>query len=195
LRRLNETTAIRDYCLLFFRLGKGQRPIAKRLQQYNKTMRSIKLIIILGLFASSCNSDHELTIVFPNADGLMENSKVLLNGLEVGKVRHLKVGHTNDIEAIITLDKGVKISKDSKFILTRNLFGAGTINVSMGTNNEYLTSGEKISGQLESIDKQDNRDIEGLINRFITGQTNRDSFLIELRRLNNNLERLMNKSE
>src|SRR5688572_12156576 len=138
-------------------------------------MRPITQIIIVGLALSGCNSDNKLTIVFPNSNGLMENSRVLLNGLEVGNVEELKVGQTNDIEAIITLDKEVKISKDSKFILTRNLFGAGTINISMGTDKEYLTSGQKIKGHLDNVDKQDDRGLEGLINKFISGQTNRDS--------------------
>ena len=157
-------------------------------------MKLLKFIIVVGLFFTGCTPDNELTIVFPRGDGLSRDSRVLLNGLAVGGVKSIKLGQTYEIEATVTLDDEVKISNDSKFILVKGLFGTGTIDINGGSSSEYFVSGQKVNGQIEEAAESDDG-FGGLVKKFLKDHTDSDSVLIELRRLNNNLERLMKKPE
>lgn len=159
-------------------------------------MKPIKFLIAVSLFVSSCTSDNELTIVFPRGDGLSRDTRVLLNGLMIGRMKSIEIGPAYEIEATVTLDDEIKISDDSKFILTRSMFGSGTIDITAGSSNKYFVNGQKVKGQLEKVSESHDDALGGLITKFFKPYTeDGDSVLIELRRLNSNLEQIMKKPE
>ena len=158
-------------------------------------MTKSRMTIFLTLFLlTNCNSDkYELTVTFPQADGLTTYSRVTLNGLEVGHVESVKLGQKKEILATVIFDKVDQLSMDTKFILVKDFLGTTSIEIRNGTGNGFLTKGQQTDGQLEENDNKDSGTGINLIESFLGVQSKQDSILLELKRLNKNIERLIEK--
>jgi ABC-type transporter Mla subunit MlaD len=163
--------------------------------QKRKLMTRTGLFIILTLISTSCSSDNEVVLTFPSADGLTVSSRIVLNGLEIGHVKSIKVGQTYEIVTTVSIDKSVDIPVDSEFILTRDFLGTASIEIKPGKSRDYIIGGQEIKGQVESIIEPDSVPKFNLFDRLFGMQTKQDSILYELKRLNDNLERLTKKTE
>jgi len=131
----------------------------------------------------------ELTVVFPNADGLTTYSNVILNGLEIGQVKELKIGNSTEIITTLTFDKDYEFPTDTKFIVVKNLFGSGTVQIVPGTAKDIIKKGQRLTGEIEIKENTIKQASINILDDFSGLVKKQDSILIELRRLNNNLEK------
>jgi len=156
-------------------------------------MTKYRLTILLTLFLlTNCTSDnYELTVAFPQADGLTTYSRVTLNGLAVGHIESVKLGQKKEILATVIFDKVDQLSVDTKFILVKDFLGSTSIEIKSGTGDEFLTKGQQIAGQLEENDTKGLGTGINLVESFLGVQSKQDSILLELKRLNKNIERLI----
>lgn len=154
-----------------------------------------RLTILLSvLLLTGCNSDkYQLTVTYPSAEGLTNYSRVTINGLEVGHIESIKLGQENEILATINFDNIIELSTDSKFILIKDFLGTASISIENGSTNDYLQSGQKVIGQFAERDDNGPGTSFNILESFLGNPIKQDSILIELRRLNNNLEKLLEK--
>lgn len=96
----------------------------------------------------------------------------------------------------IELENPIEIPVDSKFeIESADLLGNKEIQVDLGEASQYLVIGDTIDGMMKpSIFDGDMIEIQAKdLFETLTGKSKQDSILIELRRLNENLEELKEK--
>jgi len=148
------------------------------------------LVIILF---SGCSGDY-ITVYMKvdSADGWTEKTQVKINELAIGQVEKVSLEPDFDVVLEVKIDNEASIPKDSKFIIfSADIFGTKRINLIPGTGNDFIANHDTIYSISEdnfgsgSISAK----IYGLI-EGITGVQNQDSILVELRRLNENLENL-----
>jgi phospholipid/cholesterol/gamma-HCH transport system substrate-binding protein len=109
-------------------------------------------ILILGFnflkgknLLSKANS--EMYAVFNKVDGLAVSNPVTINGLQIGKIYEMqeKSRRLNDgVVVTINLIKDVDIPKNSFAVINRDLLGAASVNITLGTDNENLKNGDTI---------------------------------------------------
>lgn len=152
-----------------------------------------KKILALFILCSliGCNDNCNLTVRFPNADGLSTYTQVTLNGLKIGQVSNLKLDDNKTILASVVIDGLRQIPTDTKFILRSDFLGNGTIDLELGHSSEFLKNGEIIEGTKSQIENQGSDIINDVFN--LSKKSTQDSILFELRRLNENIEKLLNK--
>jgi ABC-type transporter Mla subunit MlaD len=164
--------------------------------------RRIHFIILTTLLSTSCNffssDEYNLIVKFNNGDGLTTDSKVKLNGVIVGKVKSITLGEDNRVMTTISLNKEHRLPSDSRVTLTRDLLGLSAIEIKPGVDIAMFKDGQQIEGQEQEI-KFDNEinveNVMGLIGEVLNPnrKTTQDSILLELRRLNRNVEKLLEK--
>ncbi len=152
--------------------------------------RNIFAIIIICTL-TGCRDDFNLTLRFENAGGLSTYTQVTLNGLIIGHVSNVQLDSDHTILVELNLDKLKQIPTDTKFILRTDLLGGGSIDLELGSNSEFIQNGETINGIIAEIDNDGNNIVNELLN--FGKKSTQDSILFELRRLNENLEKLINK--
>lgn len=145
----------------------------------------------------SCNKTYEVDIQFDNVNGVRNGTPVEIDGFKVGQVNNIYINENNAVITTVEIDKEINLYTDAIFRINSDLIGDKTItlitgdsgplldhdNIIIGISEEKIintdSTGLQIGGFLKSIFKKDN--------------TKQDSILIELRRLNENLEKLENK--
>ncbi len=126
-------------------------------------------------------------------NGLGEKGIMYINGYSIGNVDNIKITPKGNFIVELNLFKDISLPVDSKFELKQeNIFGTKRIEVVLGTENQYLLNGDTIIG---IPDIQNSRLDEFLINVENTLEKSiehcsQDSMLLEIRRLNENLEKL-----
>lgn len=98
-------------------------------------------IYLLGNFTVS--SGYDIDVYFKNVSGLPAKSVVRLNGVEVGKVKALKIDG-DKVLAIVRINDGIVIYKDSKFTISATSL--------IGTNFLQIDQGLPLSGVLKGGD-------------------------------------------
>jgi len=151
------------------------------------------LTILLMTSCISLSDNFELVVEYQNADGLSTDSQVILNGLQIGHVKSLNVGQNNEILATLTFDKVYELPDDSKFTITKNVFGTGTVVIETGKSAIFMQSGQMIEGHLDEKENTIMKTGINIVDSFSGMLTKQDSILIELRRLNKNIEQLTKK--
>ena len=142
----------------------------------------------------ACTNSIEFILVAKHTQGLNESSKITLNGLPIGKVKSIAINQTGDILIKCKINADQKLPHDSKFMIENaDLLGAKSIAVVIGHSNHFLTIGDTLllKGENDTFPLFDsiNVGVESFIDDLLN--TNKqDSILIELRRLNDNLEKL-----
>lgn len=98
-------------------------------------------IFMLGNFTIS--SGYDVNVYFNDVSGLPAKSNVRLNGVEVGKVKELKIVD-GKVLALVRINEGVIIYKDSKFIIAASSL--------IGTNYLQIDQGHAYSGIIKEGD-------------------------------------------
>lgn len=94
---------------------------------------------------------YELKVHFYNIDGVDQNAPVRLNGLEIGRVKDIKVLYGDDekMELTLLIDDGTKIREGSEaYVKNMGLLGEKYIGLTIGEpGKDYLGPGAIIIGQ------------------------------------------------
>lgn len=101
---------------------------------------------------------------FENAGGIKQGSSVEIAGVEVGKVKAVRLDNYQ-ARAELTIDKGVKIQEDSvASVRTKGLIGEKFILITPGGSETFLPNGGRIRETESSID------VEELISKYVFGK-------------------------
>ncbi len=108
------------------------------------------LIIRFGQWRPGQKAGYEISVMFPNAAGLIKDSGVMYAGIRVGKVSGIELSGEQDypvrVRLLIRPDK--QIAKDSRFVInSAGLLGDRFVDVSPGGAAEYLQPGDSVTGQ------------------------------------------------
>jgi phospholipid/cholesterol/gamma-HCH transport system substrate-binding protein len=107
---------------------------------------------------------YDLEAVFSNSGGLKTGASVVIAGVEVGRVKSIRL---DDYQALISihLPSGIKIQDDSiATIKTKGLIGEKYVEITPGGSEDILKDGQKIR------DTQPPVDLEQLISSYVFGK-------------------------
>lgn len=107
---------------------------------------------------------YDLEAVFSNSGGLKSGASVVIAGVEVGRVRSIKL---DDYQALISihLPSRIKLQDDSiATIKTKGLIGEKYVEITPGGSEDILKPGQKIR------DTQPPVDLEQLISSYVFGK-------------------------
>jgi ABC-type transporter Mla subunit MlaD len=149
------------------------------------------ILIVAGLVSSCSNNENVVYLKADNIDGLTIKSDVTINGFLIGQVKEINLDKNGQIIIELNLNKKTDIPTDSKFkIQHQGLLGTNEISISLGKNKTYISVNDTITVTNEETLLQSDSLKTKVQDIFenLTGSKQRDSILIELRRLNKNLE-------
>lgn len=160
--------------------------------QPNIMIRKLLILISIYSFFSSCsgNDEKNVVLIFEHGNGLFEGELITLNGFDVGKVESIELSPQYEVCATVLLKNDINIPSDSKFVLDNKSLLSSQLEIIPGesekliqnndTINAYITSDYQGQGAIEELGKS--------LSNF-GPLKHQDSILIELRRLNSNLEK------
>ena len=149
-------------------------------------------LCIFALGSFSITKGYDITVHFTDVSGLPAKSNVRLNGVEVGKVKELKIDG-GEILALLKINEGVIIYKNSKFaIAATSLIGTNYLQIEQGNpKSGVLEPGSHVTGMsLPSITNMITDALNSIQN--LTGGINDNGKFAE--DLNATLENLRNLS-
>jgi phospholipid/cholesterol/gamma-HCH transport system substrate-binding protein len=91
--------------------------------------------------------ENDYHVSFANVDGLTVSNPVMLNGLQIGTVKSIKLvpEKNNSLDVMLSIGKSIEIPKGSEAILSDNgLLGGKMIKLKMATNKSILESGDNL---------------------------------------------------
>jgi len=154
-------------------------------------MKKIILFLIL-ITTFSCTKTKSIVLKTENAEGISNETKLKINGLEIGEIESTKIDENGKVIIIANLKSEIKIPIDSEFkIQNEGLISGKIINIRIGKSKQTLKDKSIVNLTAEnesSFNDSIGIKIERAINQ-ISGNEKNDSILIELRRLNENLEK------
>ena len=110
------------------------------------------LYVLINFFKGVSLMDEENVFYarFDNIEGIVQTSPVYVNGYKVGNVRDIVYDFENGNGVIVAMsvDRRLKIPKDSHAEVNTALLGSSTINIVTGKHNAFLSPGDTISGFL-----------------------------------------------
>ena len=107
---------------------------------------------------------YELNLVFTNSGGLQEGSPVVIAGVDVGRVKEVRL---DDYQAlvVIRLPEEVKIHEDAiASIKTKGLIGEKYVEITPGGAEDFVGPGGKLRDTQPAID------MEALISKHVFGK-------------------------
>lgn len=153
----------------------------------------IYFVLLTTLLCCSC-SDRFKTIYLKadQVDGLQKSAKVFIKGLEIGHVEEIKLNSKAELLLRLSIENEVLIPNDSKFISQKSFLGDNQIYINLGESQTVINENDTVlltSDNLITNPDSVAVEIKGLFEKLIKPKQN-DSILIELRRINKNLEEL-----
>jgi phospholipid/cholesterol/gamma-HCH transport system substrate-binding protein len=115
--------------------------------------------LVIGIFgfnflkgSDTFSRENDYHVTFATIDGLTASNPVMLNGLQIGKVKSIKLlpEKNNALDVILSINKNIEIPKGSEAILTDNgLLGGKMITLKMAQNSILLADGETLTAKTE----------------------------------------------
>lgn len=153
-----------------------------------------KFLILISIYSvfSSCsgNDVKNVVLIFEHGNGLFEGELITLNGFDVGKVESIELSPQYEVCATVLLKNDINIPSDSKFVLDNKSLLSSQLEIIPGKSEKLIQNNDTINAYITS-DYQG----QGAIDELGKSLSNfgplkhQDSVLIELRRLNSNLEK------
>jgi ABC-type transporter Mla subunit MlaD len=157
-----------------------------------------KLLALTLLFITfSCTQTNRYFLTFENIGSVTETLPVLINGHRVGDIEDIKILRNYKVLVIVKMKEDVPIPVDSEIVTDSDLFGSNSIKIRPGESSTFFSSGDSINVKVGSSTNR-SPGIQNFLTSFVQNffvnrdslQRTQDSILIELRKLNENLERL-----
>ena len=148
-------------------------------------------IFLIFLIASCSNNRKSINIKFQTVNGLKEQNLVFTQGVHIGEVESIKL-EEDSILVKVSIDKDIELPIDSKFkIVDLDLLGNKAIKIKLGESFERIQNEEIVVGIVEESTL--NLDLDKMLEQFLNPNSKQDSILQELRILNQNIEKLIQK--
>ncbi|MFC7773915.1 MlaD family protein [Flavobacterium sp. GCM10027622] len=155
-------------------------------------MRKNLFFMILGFTLFSCTQSKTLILTTHNAEGITNETKLKVSGIEIGEVETLQLDSYGHVLIHATLNSEIQLPVDSKFTAeNQGLLSDKVITVTLGTKSEMLDGKSTVVLETEKETFFSDSLSVHLKNALqqISGKEKNDSILKELRRLNDNLEK------
>ena len=106
----------------------------------------------IGRFGAFGQQGYDISVTLNNANGLDPRSPVQIAGIEVGRIKTIKLdGYKANVTLLIK--KGIKIPVDSKAaVKTQGTLGDKYVEIIPGTAQTYLAAGDRINDVTVSAD-------------------------------------------
>lgn len=109
-------------------------------------------------------SGYELVAHFANIGGLKEGSSVVIAGVDVGRVKSIRL-EDYEAEVVLVLPQEIEIQEDAiASIKTKGLIGEKFIQITPGGSDMIMKSGDRIRETEPAVD------MEALISNFVFGK-------------------------
>ena len=109
-------------------------------------------------------SGYELMAQFSNIGGLKEGSSVVIAGVDVGRVKSIRL-EDYEAEVVLVLPQEIEIQEDAiASIKTKGLIGEKFIQITPGGSDMIMKSGDRIRETEPAVD------MEALISNFVFGK-------------------------
>jgi phospholipid/cholesterol/gamma-HCH transport system substrate-binding protein len=109
-------------------------------------------------------SGYELVAQFANIGGLKEGSSVVIAGVDVGRVKSIRL-EDYEAEVVLVLPQEIEIQEDAiASIKTKGLIGEKFIQITPGGSDMIMKSGDRIRETEPAVD------MEALISNFVFGK-------------------------
>jgi ABC-type transporter Mla subunit MlaD len=155
------------------------------------TMKKI-ILFVFAFIIFSCSKTRILILKTENAEGISNETKLKVNGFEIGKIENVQLDEDGNVLITANVKSELKLPIDTEFRIEDEGFVSGKIiAVELGKSKVQLNEKSivMLKKQNETLFNDSMKvKIEKTINQ-ITGKDKNDSILIELRRLNKNLEK------
>jgi ABC-type transporter Mla subunit MlaD len=155
------------------------------------TMKKI-ILFVFAFIIFSCSKTRILIFKTENAEGISNETKLKVNGFEIGKIENVQLDEDGNVLITANVKSELKLPIDTEFRIEDEGFVSGKIiAVELGKSKVQLNEKSivMLKKQNETLFNDSMKvKIEKTINQ-ITGKDKNDSILIELRRLNKNLEK------
>jgi ABC-type transporter Mla subunit MlaD len=155
------------------------------------------LPLTLLIITFSCNQSDKYFLTFEDGGSIMERAPVFINGYKVGEIEKIKLTNNYKVLVIVKVKEEVSIPIDSEIIIESGFLGNSSIKITPGKSNTFYTSGDSINVNVNTTRNSPGIEniITSLIKNFVVSkdslkQRTQDSILIELRKLNENLEKM-----
>ncbi len=121
---------------------------------------SFALVLLVAYFTTQKSAvvhtndadDYIITAKFGRTDGLSIGDKVLMSGIQIGKVTNSKLDNSYNSIVTLSIDNNTKIPLDSSAsIASTSLLGSKFISVEPGGEEEYLTNNSQFSYTQDSM--------------------------------------------
>ncbi len=156
-----------------------------------------KLLVLIFLFITfSCKHTNKYFVTFEEGEAITERAPVFINGYKVGEIEDIKLTNKYKVLAIVNVKEEVSIPIDSEIIIDGSVLGGRSIKINPGESNTFYSPGDSI--EVKTTTTRNFGGVENitsfirnlLVRKDSLNQRTQDSILIELRKLNENLERL-----
>jgi ABC-type transporter Mla subunit MlaD len=153
--------------------------------------KSLVFIFLIFLITSCSNNGKYINIKFQTVNGLKEQNLVFISGVYIGEVESIKL-EEDSIMVKINIEKDIELPIDSRFkIVDLDILGNKAIEIKPGISFEKIRNEEIVTGIVEESTL--NLDIDKMMEQFLNPNSKQDSILLELRKLNKNIEKLIQK--
>ena len=144
-----------------------------------ETLIGFMIIAVAGcflLYAYSMNGDlvtsrgyYNLQATFQNVEGIKEGADIAIAGIKIGTVEDMSLDHNNYTAKLrLSIVEDVKIPRDSQAsIVTNGFLGGKYVSISPGSDEKNLQPNDEIQYTQSSMN------IESLINKFLSYQSNK----------------------
>lgn len=155
-----------------------------------------KTLYLSLLLCLACTKSNRLYLKAQHVEGLESGAEAKLNGAVIGSVSDINLQEDLSLVLELDLNGAASIPTDTRFqISSLDIFGSKGIEVIKGSSSHILKPGDTAVLHREAHTPADSfgDKIRNIIEELKSASTNNDSLLIELRRLNQNLERISAK--
>ncbi|MBX2967265.1 MAG: MCE family protein [Cyclobacteriaceae bacterium] len=111
------------------------------------------IILLFGLF--SCSDSNDYKVRFDNVDRLTTGDKVIIKGLEIGKVKDLIIDEEKKVLVTISVRRDTKLTKGSTFTIHSDFLGTRRIEIELSDSEELINSNEIQTGFIQTLDSAD----------------------------------------
>ena len=156
-----------------------------------KKQITIILFLFFTIFQSCTNKTKTLYLKIDSADGILTEADITLKGISIGIVKDVSLDQNNEVLITIEYDKKINLPIDSKFIIMNvDIMGTKSVYIEKGKQEQIVADKDTLVAFHEKASSSFDIDaIENKLFNKILGNDKQDSILIELRRLNENLEK------
>ncbi|MEZ4687481.1 MAG: MCE family protein [Bacteroidia bacterium] len=156
-------------------------------------MKNSIVFYFFPIFFFACGNGYtSFVLIGDEAEGLDVGAPLMMNSIVIGHVKKIRLNEKNAVEILCRKKQEAHVPLDSRFTIQTDLIGFTTIAIQPGTEKKMVGEGAMLHAYFEAQNMEEsqlNPNIPEWLDH-IGIREKQDSILLELRRLNKNLEQI-----